>query len=263
MRVLFLLAAWVVALASCVRLCRAVLTADAPAPPANAAGDLTLYETAFLAGGPRRVVDLALVSMARRRLLLLAHTGWATVVDPRGGDDIERSVVTAIGPGGQSPVPAVRAAVTAAEAVRVLGERLVAAGLAVPSATRAAVAAAVRQTRLAAVLVAAVALVAVALLPGDADTGAAVAWFALPTALTVGCLAIARFEVGRRAPWASPAGEARLRAAAETAVEAAVEVSGAPGPYEGLGDRALLTVLALRGPSALADPSLRAALRAR
>ncbi|WP_031511015.1 TIGR04222 domain-containing membrane protein [Streptomyces megasporus] len=262
MWVLFLLAAWGVALASIVRLCRVVRIADAPAPSTDTTRVLTLYETAFLAGGPERVTDLALVSMARRRRLLLAHTGWATVVDPRGGDDIECSVVTAIGPGGQSPVAAVRAAVAAAEAVRALGERLAAAGPAVPSATRTAVAAGVRQARLAAVVVVAVAVVAVLLLPEEADLGAAVAWFALPSALTVSCLAIVRFEVGPRAPWASPAGQSRLRAAAEAARGTTVEVSGAPGPYDGLGDHALLTVLALRGPSALADPTLRAALRA-
>ncbi|MGW2560672.1 FHA domain-containing protein, partial [Streptomyces sp. NPDC001514] len=32
--------------------------------------------------------------------LLLAHTGWATVVDPEGVDDLERSVIRAIGPQG-------------------------------------------------------------------------------------------------------------------------------------------------------------------
>ena len=54
---------------------------------------LTLYEAAFLSGGPARVADLTLVSMARQRRLLLAHTGWATVVDPRGRDEMERSVI--------------------------------------------------------------------------------------------------------------------------------------------------------------------------
>ena len=258
MWVLFLLAAWGAALASCVRLCQVVRAADdAPAPPADTARRLNLYETAFLSGGPHRVADLALVSMSRGRRLLLAHTGWATVVDPRGRDDIERSVVTAAGPSGQSPVPAIRTALAAADTVRALAERLAAAGLAVPPAVRTAVATAVHQVRLAAAVVLVTAVVAALLLPEDADRGAAAAWFALPLALTTGVLAIARFEVGPATGWASPAGQRRLRAVEDEhgADTADTEAAGtAPG------DRALLTVLALRGPSALADPALRAAL---
>ncbi|WP_037803124.1 TIGR04222 domain-containing membrane protein, partial [Streptomyces resistomycificus] len=73
---------------------------------------------AFLSGGPRRVADLTLVSMARQRRLLLAHTGWATVVDPRGRDDVERSVIGAIGPEGQSRIAPVRATAAATDAGR-------------------------------------------------------------------------------------------------------------------------------------------------
>jgi uncharacterized protein (TIGR04222 family) len=265
MWVLFLLTAWGAALASCVRLCQVVRAADdAPAPPAGTARGLNLYETAFLSGGPGRVTDLALVSMSRRRRLLLAHTGWATVVDPHGRDDIERSVLAAIGPGGQSPVPAVRTALAAAEAVRALAERLAAAGLAVPAGTRAAVAAALRQVRLAGGLALVTAAVALLLLPPEADRGVVAVWFALPLVLTTGCLAIARFEVGAPEQWASPAGLRRLRAVAGAVGKVPAEASGGAdgGDPSGAGDRALLTVLALRGPSALADPALRAALGA-
>ncbi|NEC29648.1 TIGR04222 domain-containing membrane protein, partial [Streptomyces sp. SID8111] len=72
------------------------------------------------------------VAMARQRRLLLAHTGWATVVDPRGRDDMERSVIGAIGPEGQSPIAPVRDAAATAEPVRGIADRLVGAGLAVP-----------------------------------------------------------------------------------------------------------------------------------
>ncbi|EFL22598.1 putative integral membrane protein, partial [Streptomyces himastatinicus ATCC 53653] len=112
--VLFLLVAWGSAVVSCTRLCLAAVAAaqpmEAAAGPRPEGRALSLYEAAFLAGGPRRVADLALVSMARERRLLLAHTGWVTVVDPDGRDDLERSVIAAIGPRGQSPVPPVRTA---------------------------------------------------------------------------------------------------------------------------------------------------------
>ena len=104
--VLLLLLAWGAAGTACTRLCLAAVHAasapvddtDADDTVADRVHDLTLYEAAFLSGGPGRVADLTLVSMARQRRLLLAHTGWATVVDPRGRDAMERSVIGAIGP---------------------------------------------------------------------------------------------------------------------------------------------------------------------
>src|SRR5690242_8961668 len=150
--VLLLLLAWAAAGTACTRLCLAAVRAAAVDTEEVAAGhghDLTLYEAAFLSGGPRRVADLTMVSMARQRRLLLAHTGWATVVDPRGRDEIEQSVIGAIGPEGQNRIAPVRAAAAAADAVGNLGDRLVRAGLAVPPGARTTVAAAVRQVRLA------------------------------------------------------------------------------------------------------------------
>ncbi|MEU1297107.1 TIGR04222 domain-containing membrane protein, partial [Streptomyces sp. NPDC005840] len=125
--VLLLLLAWTAAGTACTRLClAAVRAADGIGAPAVVpAHDLTLYEAAFLSGGPRRVADLTMVAMARQRRLLLARTGWATVVDPLGRDDIERSVIGAIGPGGQRRIAPARDAAAAAEAVGSLGARLV------------------------------------------------------------------------------------------------------------------------------------------
>ncbi|MGY3679008.1 hypothetical protein ACVWXU_002631 [Streptomyces sp. TE33382] len=122
--VMFLLVAWGAAAITCVRLCLA--SAEAAQPPTGSAPEpvhheLNLYETAFLAGGPHRVADLALVSMHLRRLLP-AHTGWATVVDPEGRDEVERTVIRAIGPEGQSPIAPIRAAAAAADAVRALAD---------------------------------------------------------------------------------------------------------------------------------------------
>lgn len=254
--VLFLLVAWGAAAISCARLClvsaRAGLLSHASSDPAEGIGsghELTLYETAFLAGGPHRVVDLALVTMHLRRRLLLAHTGWATVVDPEGRDEMERTVIRAIGPQGQAPISPVRTAAATADAVRALADRLVAAGLALPRGAGTDVGAAVRAVRGAALLV--VAMGAVTLLMPGQEQGpggpvvSLLVRFGLPFALTVGCLAIARMEIHPYSSWASPAGQ-RLLAAND------VPAAGA--------DRDVLAVIAVRGVRAVDDPALRAAL---
>jgi uncharacterized protein (TIGR04222 family) len=245
--VLLLLLAWAVAGAACTRLCLAAVRAGAVDADAGQGHDLTLYEAAFLSGGPGRVAELTLVSMARQRRLLLAHTGWATVVDPRGRDEMERSVIGAIGPEGQSRIAPVRAAAAAADAVRGLADRLVSAGLAVPDGARTTVAAGVRQVRGAALAVLALGAVAL-LMPASSDMPRTLValWFALPLALTLSCLAIARVEVHPYSRWASPAGQRLLGALARRA--------------DGDGDdRTYLTSVAVRGIRAVGEPDLRAA----
>ncbi|MET8078019.1 TIGR04222 domain-containing membrane protein [Streptomyces sp. NPDC005303] len=242
--VLLLLLAWATAGTACTRLCLAAVHTAADAD--TRAHDLTLYEAAFLSGGPRRVADLTLVSMARQRRLLLAHTGWATVVDPRGRDEMERTVIGAIGPEGQSRIAPVRADAASADAVRSLADRLVDAGLAVPDGARSGIAAAVHQVRLAAVAV--VALGAIALLaPAQSEMPRHLValWFALPLALTMSCLAIARMEVHPYSRWASPAGQRLLGA-----------LTRRPA---GTDERRYLTSVAVRGISAIGEPGLRAA----
>ncbi|WP_028802172.1 TIGR04222 domain-containing membrane protein [Streptomyces sp. 142MFCol3.1] len=246
--VLLLLLAWVAAGTSCTRLCLAAVRAAAADANAARGHDLTLYEAAFLSGGPDRVADLTLVSMARQRRLLLAHTGWATVVDPQGRDEMECSVIGAIGPEGQSRIAPVRTAAATADSVRRLADRLVAAGLAVPDGARTTVAGAVRQVQ--AALGAVLALGAVALLLPAQSTGNDVpvaVWFALPLILTLSCLAIARIEVHPYTRWASPAGQRLLGALARH--------TDATGD-----DRTYLTSVAVRGIRAIGEPDLRAAL---
>ncbi|MEU6083936.1 TIGR04222 domain-containing membrane protein [Streptomyces sp. NPDC047108] len=263
MWVLFLLVACAAAVASAARLIHAAATASRV--PGRAAGAVfgaadrdtelpgpaavSVYEAAFLAGGPRRVADLTLLSLARQRRLLLAHTGWATVVDPDGGDDLERSVITAIGPDGQSRVSAVRTALVAAEAVRALADRLVAAGLAVPSTAVTNIATAVRQAQFAGLLVLVTGAVSVFMLPPDTGAAPVVAWFALPLVLVTGALAIAQLEMRTSSLWASPAGMRLLGRIAADSASRSGEGSGG------------LTAFAVRGPAALKDPELRAALQ--
>ncbi|MEU6843288.1 TIGR04222 domain-containing membrane protein [Streptomyces sp. NPDC046716] len=249
--VLFLLLACAAAAVSCGRLCLAAVRAAegeraggtahtaAHVPPDR---ELSLYETAFLSGGPVRVVDVTLVSMARGRRLLLAHTGWATVVDPVGADAMERSVVGAIGPGGQSRTAPLRAATATGDTVRALADGLVAAGLAVPEAARSAITGAVRQVRAAAVAVIVLGALAT-FTPGEgaeAQRTPVALWFALPLLLTLSCLAIARIEIHPYTRWASPVGQ-RLLAARSAAAGS-------------------LFAVALRGLRAVDDPQVRAAL---
>ncbi|MBT2364105.1 TIGR04222 domain-containing membrane protein [Streptomyces sp. ISL-10] len=253
---ILVLLAWAVAAVSCLRLCLAA--ADAPRhldegaeethDDMRAPYELTLPEAAFLAGGPQRVTELTLVSMHRGRRLLLAHTGWATVVDPDGENDLERAVIGAIGPSGQAPTAAVRAAVSAAASVGSLADRLVRAGLAVPDAARNPVVSALRAVRGSTVLTVVLAVGALLTLPQGQRPGAVMAWFALPLVLTLGCLAIARFEVHAYTGWASPLGNRLL----DSLIEQATAATGA-------GERARLTQVAVHGVHALDDPQLRAA----
>ncbi|MFH9662144.1 TIGR04222 domain-containing membrane protein [Streptomyces sp. NPDC017248] len=246
--VLLLLLAWGFAGTACARLCLAAVraaAADARDATADGARELSLYEAAFLAGGPARVAEVTLVSMARQRRLLLAHTGWATVVDPRGRDEMERSVIGAIGPAGQSRIAAARARAAGAEAVRRLADGLVRAGLAVPEGAGTTVGSAVRRVRAAAPAVAVLGVTAV-LLPVPSGTPRTLvgAWFALPLALVLSCLAIARFEMHPYPRRASPAGQRLL--------------SALPGRPAG-DERSFLTSVAVRGVRAIGEPELRAA----
>ncbi|MBK3629250.1 TIGR04222 domain-containing membrane protein [Streptomyces sp. MBT49] len=245
--VLLLPLAWALAGAACTRLCLAAVRAASADDDTGRGHDLTLYEAAFLSGGPGRVADLTMVSMARRRRLLLARTGWATVVDPRGRDEMERSVIGAIGPAGQSRIAPARAAAAASDAVGGLADRLVRAGLAVPDGSRTTVAAGVRQVRAAAAAV--LALGATALLapgPSDMPRDLLALWFALPLALTLGCLAMARVEAHPYTRWASPAGQRLL--------SALTRHTGATAD-----DGTCLTSVAVRGIRAVREPDLRAA----
>ncbi|WP_336112322.1 TIGR04222 domain-containing membrane protein [Streptomyces sp. PTD9-10] len=248
--VLLLLLAWAFAGITCTRLCLAAVRAvavDTDRTAADHGHALTLYEAAFLSGGPARVADVTMVSMARQRRLLLAHTGWATVVDPRGHDEMEQSVIGAIGPEGQARIAPVRAAAAGAEAVLRLADGLVRAGLAVPDGARTTVAAGVRQVRGAALVVSALGLTAL-LMPGQTGMPRLLVglWFALPLILTLSCLAIARVEVHPYSRWASPAGQRLLGAL--------------PRRSAGDGDeRSFLTSVAVRGVRAIGEPGLRAA----
>ncbi|MBO1415687.1 TIGR04222 domain-containing membrane protein [Streptomyces sp. FH025] len=257
MWLLFLIPACVAAVLSCLRLVRMTATADALAEqerlrPPEAVG-IGLYETAYLAGGPDRVVELALVLMAGRGRLHLAHTGWTTVVDPKGRSRLERAIVATVGPEGQCRTDELRRAMAEHPTVLEIGARLSVAGLATPALVQRNTVVAIRQVRHALLL--SLLLLAAALslsgFAGDGDTVTPFAWFSLPLVLTSGTLLMARVDVYPYTRWASPVGQEVLR-----------EVR--PARQHGLADdeeRELLTAVAMNGPDALPDARLRAALR--
>ncbi|MFJ5553059.1 TIGR04222 domain-containing membrane protein [Streptomyces sp. NPDC093225] len=309
--VLFLLPAWAGALFSCGRLVAAATAAAGPAGSRDSLsdggelpdpgglpdpgrlpdpGELSLYEAAYLAGGPQRVAVLTLLSMQRQRRLLLARTGWATVVDPVARDELERCVLGAFGPDGQSPVAEIRSAAAADTAVRDLAHRLGRAGLAVPERERLGMDEAVRGVKAASALIAVLGAAAVLLPQAGEDRTLIGWWFALPLVLTLSCLGVARFESHPYSPWASPAGQRLLlrldderRRDADADADGRRDADGGRGGARRLGwgwglgrgsgdgsvggdglgagdDRAFLVAVAVRGLAAVKDPDLRAAL---
>ncbi|WP_329568418.1 TIGR04222 domain-containing membrane protein [Kitasatospora sp. NBC_01266] len=258
MWLLFLVPACVVAVLACLRLVRAAASADALAGLVEEEAEqvaIGLYETAYLAGGPERVVDLALVLMNSRGRLHLAHTGWTTVVDPHGRSRLERALISEIGPEGQCRTTELREALSEHPTVAEIGARLSLAGLATPAAIRESTLLAVRQVRQA-LLLSAVLLVAAMTLtePGHQQGAATLAWFSLPLILTTGTLLMARVDVHPYTRWAAPAGDEVLR-----------ELRRRPRRSSGAGasdaERRLLTAVAIDGADAHPDARLRMALR--
>jgi len=290
---LFLLvAACVVAALSCGRLCRVVAAANLHVPVAEPAWDvvvrdevggaagaavpelatvapaedalpgpgpapeLGLVDTAYLAGGPERVVDLVLLRMALGGRLLLAHTGWTTVARPGASGPLERAALRAIGPEGQCRTEELRARLATDAAVREVAARLARAGLAVPEELHERLCEAGRRVgRALAFTVVCLGLSLVARgagvlggFAGPPGAGKITAWFSLPLILTTGTLLMARIDVYPYTRWAAPAGQELLRRLAGLRRGSSC---GAESP----------AAVAVAGTAAVRDPLLRAALR--
>jgi uncharacterized protein (TIGR04222 family) len=265
MWLIFLVPACAAAVFACARLCRIVAAGEPTGPLAEYAAAqaerIGLFETAYLAGGPERVVDLALVLMARRGRLHLAHTGWTTVVRPEARNALEDEVLTAIGPEGQCPTAELRQTVTAGSAVQEIGARLARAGLAVPAVIRERTAAAVRSVWYALWLTLGCLVLglAAAYAEGSAHDHApssVAAWFGLPLILTSGTLLMSRIDVYPYTRWAAPAGQEVLRALGGPARRTPALSRPPEEPWQ-----ISLTEIAISGASAVRDPRLRAALR--
>ncbi|WP_327685926.1 TIGR04222 domain-containing membrane protein [Streptomyces sp. NBC_00467] len=103
-------------------------------PATTAPRTLDVYDLAYLAGGPRRVVEVALVALSERGAVTLRATRVRAGDEQAGGHRVERALL-ALCPRGRSTA-AVFAALRAAPEVEEIGSRLVAYGLLARSGRR-------------------------------------------------------------------------------------------------------------------------------
>ncbi|GAA2100421.1 hypothetical protein GCM10009759_33250 [Kitasatospora saccharophila] len=88
-----------------------------------------LLDVAFLAGGPARAVDTALVRMEREGRVVVSRARRVTVTDDRTSDPVERVLVTAVGGRAGRDLSVLRASVTGSPEVQRIGDGLAARGL--------------------------------------------------------------------------------------------------------------------------------------
>ncbi|WP_033212615.1 TIGR04222 domain-containing membrane protein [Kitasatospora phosalacinea] len=99
----------------------------------------SLFEVAFLSGGPARVADTALVRMEREGRVVVSRARRVTVTADRTSDPVERVLVTAVGGRAGRDLSVLRACVMGSPEVQKIGDGLAARGLLRdPAALRAA-----------------------------------------------------------------------------------------------------------------------------
>jgi uncharacterized protein (TIGR04222 family) len=94
-----------------------------------AAHGLDLYDVAFLAGGPTRVVDTALVVLVRAGKVRIHSPGQLATADLTRRHPVEAAVLDAVGPAGHRSVDTVRWRLADDDRLLHLGRRLRSAGL--------------------------------------------------------------------------------------------------------------------------------------
>ncbi|MEU5384256.1 TIGR04222 domain-containing membrane protein [Kitasatospora cineracea] len=90
---------------------------------------LPLLEVAFLAGGPARVVDTALVRMEREGRVVVSRAHRVTVTTDRTTDPVERVLITAVGGRAGRDLSVLRTSVPGSPEVQRIGDGLAARGL--------------------------------------------------------------------------------------------------------------------------------------
>jgi hypothetical protein len=96
---------------------------------ASGASDLDVYDIAFLAGGPARVVETAVVAMLRTGRLRLHSPGQLATADLSRRHPVEAAVLDAVGPTGHRSVDTIRWRVVDDDRLLEVGRRLRSAGL--------------------------------------------------------------------------------------------------------------------------------------
>lgn len=90
---------------------------------------LSVYEVAYLAGGPDRVVDTALVALVESGRIRVHAPGELGVVEPGRSHPVEAAVMDAVGTHGHRSVDTIRWRMVGDERMAELGRSLAAAGL--------------------------------------------------------------------------------------------------------------------------------------
>ncbi|MFJ5233882.1 TIGR04222 domain-containing membrane protein [Kitasatospora sp. NPDC088391] len=90
---------------------------------------IPLLHAAFLAGGPRRVVDTVLVRMEREGRVVISRANRVTVTDTVPRDPVEGVLITAVGGRAGRDLEVLRAPVAGSPEVQGIGEALAARGL--------------------------------------------------------------------------------------------------------------------------------------
>jgi hypothetical protein len=88
------------------------------------APDLDVYDVAFLAGGPDRVVDTAIVTLVRRGGLRVHRPGQLATADLVRRHPVEAAVLDAVGPTGHRSVDMIRWRLVGDERILDIGRRL-------------------------------------------------------------------------------------------------------------------------------------------
>jgi hypothetical protein len=94
-----------------------------------ASPDLDVYDVAYLAGGPDRVVDTALVALVESGRVRVHAPGELAVVDPARGHPVEAAVMDAVGTQGHRSIDTIRWRLADDARIRDLGRTLSSAGL--------------------------------------------------------------------------------------------------------------------------------------
>jgi hypothetical protein len=90
---------------------------------------LDVYEIAYLAGGPDRVVDTALVALVETGRVRVHAPGELAVVEPGRSHPVEGAVMDAVGTQGHRSIDTIRWRLTGDERLLAVGRSLAAAGL--------------------------------------------------------------------------------------------------------------------------------------
>jgi hypothetical protein len=95
----------------------------------TASPHLDVYDIAFLAGGPDRVVDTALVALVESGRVRVHAPGELAVVEPGRQHPVEAAVMDAVGTHGHRSIDTIRWRLAGDERLRDVGRSLAAAGL--------------------------------------------------------------------------------------------------------------------------------------